>query len=160
MIIQRHNEVRDAFGDLSALVWKQVRHEPVVKEADNGIGPQALIADLAVRGVWMPQVEALFDIRVIDTNAKSYSSLTPGAVLARAEKEKKEKYSSACEQRRAVFTPLCVSVDGMFGRETNHFLRRLGERLSVKWEMSVAQVMGWVRARLSFAILQAAILCL
>ena len=31
--------------------------------------------------------------------------------------------------------------------------------LSVKWEMDYGTVMGWVRARLSFAILRATLLC-
>ena len=108
----------------------------------------------------MPQVEALFDIRVVDTDAKSYVNSAPFDVLTRAEKEKKAKYTLACEERRAVFTPLCILVDGMLGRETNHFLRRLGERLSVKWERSYSQVMEWVRARISFDVLRATILCL
>ena len=32
LVIQRHNEIRDAFGDFAALVWNQVKKEPVVKE--------------------------------------------------------------------------------------------------------------------------------
>ena len=49
LVTRRHNEVRDAFGDLSSLVWDSVHREPVVQEACDGRG--ALIADLAVRGV-------------------------------------------------------------------------------------------------------------
>ena len=37
----------------------QVSREPVVREPDTN---PILIADLAVRGVWTPQTEALFDI--------------------------------------------------------------------------------------------------
>ena len=33
LVIQRHNEIRDTFGDLSALVWGQVCREPVVRES-------------------------------------------------------------------------------------------------------------------------------
>ena len=55
LVIQRHNEVRDAFGDLGALVWHQVKREPIVKEANDACGSQALIADLAIRGVWETQ---------------------------------------------------------------------------------------------------------
>ena len=33
LIIQRHNEIRDAIGDLAALVWGSVRHEPIVQDA-------------------------------------------------------------------------------------------------------------------------------
>ena len=54
LVIQRHSEVCDAIGDLSALVWTQVKREPVVGEADTVSGTQALIDGLAVQGVWMP----------------------------------------------------------------------------------------------------------
>ena len=33
LIIQRHNEVWDAVGDLAALVWGRVVSEPVVRDA-------------------------------------------------------------------------------------------------------------------------------
>ena len=39
------------------------------------------------------------------------------AVFNSAEHEKKRKYSMACQGKRATFTPLCVSVDGMMGRK-------------------------------------------
>ena len=47
LIIQGHNEIRDAIGDLAALVWGQVLSEPVVKDALEDC--DALIADLGVR---------------------------------------------------------------------------------------------------------------
>ena len=50
---------------LADVAWGQVVKEPIVREAT--ISTPALITDLAVRGVWTPQTEALFDIRVIDT---------------------------------------------------------------------------------------------
>ena len=157
---QRHNEVREAIGDLSALTWNQIKREPVIREADPQEDVPALRADLAVRGVWFSQTEALFDIRVVDTDAQSYVNRSPKEVLGTAEKDKKAKYSVACEERRALFTPLCFSVDGLMGTEAEVFLKRLGDRLAVKWEKSYSEVMGWVRARLSFAILRASILCL
>ena len=73
LIIQRHNEVRDAVGDLAALVWGRVVSEPVVRDAS--VDGDALIADLGVRGVWEPQAMALFDIRVVDTDARSFLSV-------------------------------------------------------------------------------------
>ena len=57
-----------------------------MREADEARGISALIADLGVRGVWQPQVEALFDIRVIDTDAQSHAHCSLNAA---AEKEKK-----------------------------------------------------------------------
>ena len=68
LIVRRHNEVRDAVGDLANIAWSSVKREPVVKEPNDEDGSPALVADLAVRGVWVPQTEALFGIRVIDTD--------------------------------------------------------------------------------------------
>ena len=49
MVTCRHNEVRNAFGDLSSLVLDPVHREQIVcKASDDG---SALKVDLAVRGV-------------------------------------------------------------------------------------------------------------
>ena len=77
---------------------------------------------MCVRGVWEAQTEALFDIRVIDTDARSYCTRSPKDVLGTAEGEKKRKYLQACQDRRATFTLLCVSVDGMLGSEAEFLL--------------------------------------
>ena len=89
---------------------------------DGSAGANTLIADLCVRGVWEAQTEALFDIRVMDTNAWLYCTRSPKDVLGTAEGEKKCKYLQACQDRRATFSPLCVSVDGMLGCEAEILL--------------------------------------
>ena len=108
----------------------------------------------------MPQSEALFDVRIIDTDARSYCNCSPLDVLSTAEAEKKRKYHQACTDRRAQFTPLCVSVDGMMGKEASIFVKRLAERLSLKWNQNYSAILFWIRTRLTFAILRATILCL
>lgn len=58
MVTQRHNEVRDALGDIAALAYyKEATREPVVREADEARSISALVADLGVRGVWQPQTD-------------------------------------------------------------------------------------------------------
>ena len=47
LVTQCHNEVRDALGDLAAIVYKDVVREPIVQEADDSSGRPALIADSA-----------------------------------------------------------------------------------------------------------------
>ena len=64
---------------------------------------------------------ALLDVRVVDTDAQSYTNRLVSAVLSSAELEKKNKYTAAAESRRASFTPFVVSVDGVFGREATCF---------------------------------------
>ena len=160
LVGRRHNEVRDAVGDLASLAWGQVTREPVICES-SPVDPSSvtLIDDLQVRGVWQPQVDVLFDVRVVDTDAPSYHGRSPQAVLGSAEAEKKCKYLEACLARHAGFTPLCFSIDGMLRSEADCFLRRLADRLSAKWERSYSAVVGWVRSRLSFAVLRATMLC-
>ena len=103
-------------------------------------------ADLAVQGVWQPQCDALFDIRVVDTDAPSYRSRTPPDVLRTAEMDKKRKYLQACQDRRAAFTPLCVSVDGLLGKEADFFIHQLCDFLCAKWVRPFSLVMNWIRA--------------
>ena len=38
LITQRHNEVRDALGDIAALTYKEVVREPVVRETGETSG--------------------------------------------------------------------------------------------------------------------------
>ena len=84
LVVQCHNEIRDAIGDLAALVWGQVRCKTVVVEAGISIIHESHIADLCVYGVQLPQAEVLYDIRVIDTDAQSYLRHTPSRVLLNA----------------------------------------------------------------------------
>ena len=103
----------------------------------------------------MPQAEALFNI--------TPSHTVPNLLLMSfpvLRKTKRKIYLEACSDRRAMFTPLCTSVDGLLGREANVFVKRIAERLSYKWNTNYGQVLGWIRTHLSFSILRATVLCL
>ena len=56
-------------------------------------------------GVWQPQATALFDVRVVDSDANSYLHRDVGAVLSSIENTKKQKCSQAAETINASFTP-------------------------------------------------------
>ena len=60
------------------------------------------------------------------------------------------EFMLACEERRALFTPLRYLVDGVSGRKAEVFLKRIGKRLALKWDKSYSEVMGWLRARIHF----------
>ena len=98
---------------MASILWKDIKKEPVIREADIITGSPALVADLFARGVWDRQSAASFDIRVTDTDAPSYLNRNPMSILVSAENEKKSKYSTACEERHISFTPLVTSVDGV-----------------------------------------------
>ena len=140
---------------MAALVWPQIIREPVVREGDPG-----LRLDLGIQGVWQPQVEALFDIRVIDTDAPSYRRWSPISVLDSGAVEKKRVYCSVVEDRRGNFTPFVLSVDGLLQREASHFVKRLSASLASRWEKPFSDVLTFVRSRLLFASVRSASMCL
>ena len=155
-IIQRHNEIRDVTGQLASMAYPHVTREPVVREAGTGDSIEnGLICDLAVRGVWQPQTEALFDFRVCNTDAQSYAKRPVIAVFDSIAKGKKAKHRQACWERRADFTPFIVSTDGVIQREGQHFLKRLASRLSDKWSKQYSETMNFARTQLSLEILRA-----
>ena len=160
LIIRRHNEIRDYLGDLAALVWPQVIREPVVQEGDPASNDPGLCLDLGIQGVWQPQVEALFDICVIDTDAPSYRQRSPISVLDSGAVEKKRVYRSAVEDRRGNFTPFVLSVDGLLQREASHFVKRLSASLASRLEKPFSDVLTFVRSRLLFASVSSASMCL
>ena len=82
---------------------------------------ETLVADFSARGVWQPQATALFDVRVIDTDAPSYINKTPVNVLKIAEREKKQKYGRACEARIGL---LVIDPFPLITREQKHGLKR------------------------------------
>ena len=95
---------------MAALIWPQVIREPVVWEGtDPASDDPGLRLDLGIRGVWQPQVEALFDIRVIDTDAPSYWRRSPVSILDSGAVEKKSLSFSGGGQKRKLYTFRVVS---------------------------------------------------
>ena len=81
-------------------------------------------------------------------------------MLSSAEHMKKMKYVDAVEARLATFAPFVVSGDGVLGHEARVFVNCLGDSIADMWKKSHSEVMGRVRAKMSFAILRATNLCL
>ena len=93
--------------------------------------------------VWQCQVEALFDIKVIDTDAP-HRNCSPEAILETGAKEKKRVYEQAVVKRKGNFTPIVLSVlsvDGLLHREAKHFLKRIAANLAHKWEKTYSQTL-------------------
>ena len=120
-----------------------------------------LRGDLAVHGFWTRGTTAIFDVRVTDTDVPSNRNTTPKKVLLRHEKEKKDKYGTLlCKAKRRTFTPLVFSVDGMQGVEATAASRQLASSLAAKWKRSYSELCGFVRSRLSIALVRSASRCL
>ena len=58
------------------------------------------------------------------------------------------------------FTPLVLSATGGMSHEANVFYKRLAALLSDKWKDPYAEILGWIRCKLSFCLLRSAIQCI
>ena len=105
-------------------------------------------------------MEALFDIKVIDTDTPSHLHRTPESILDSGAPEKKKLYTKAVEDRRGTFTTFVTYVDGLLHREAEHFLKHVATSIAVKWDKSYSETCAFVRARLLFALVRASSLCL
>ena len=166
----RHDDVKAEWGHLCSLALKRgaIADEPLIHDGQDSAPARqpgeetapALRGDVAARGFWKRGQLAIFDVRVCDTDARSYRASPPATVLERQERDKKALYLAPCQERRQAFTPLVFSVDGLRGAEAVGACRRLAAILAGRWRKPYSEVCGYVRSRLSIALARAASHCL
>ena len=167
----RHDDVRDEAGALAAMALtnSKVSYEPTIyygrgvtagqqthttHTQRNALGDEAR-GDVKIHGLWEKGSDCILDIRITDTDAKSYQSYSSRKVLERAAKEKKDKYLEACLERRRSFAPLVYSVDGMACKEAKAFEKRVASLLASKWDRQYSEMVGFVRGRMALSVIRA-----
>ena len=165
LVIQRHNEIRDLQAELLDMVCHDVQVEPALQPitgeelaSRTNQAPEARL-NVYCRGFWERQRAAFFDTRVCHPNADSYRDLSPKQIYRIHENEKKRKYNSR-EREQGTFTTLVFTTTGEIADECLRYHSRLAEKLSAKTQEIHATTISWVRAKVSFAILRSALLCL
>jgi hypothetical protein len=116
--------------------------------------------DILLLGFWTCGTDCIVDVRVTNTDAKSYRHRDPVKVIAMQEKEKKGEVPRTLSQQQRHFTPFVCSTNGLLGREAETLAKRLVAKLSNKWQMTYAQVCRCVKAQLSIAIVHKTHMCL
>ena len=111
-------------------------------------------ADISCYGFFTRGKDCLFDIRITNTDARSYRNKCPSKVIADQEKEKKDKYLDTCHELRKDFVPLVYSVDGMAGKEARAAEKRLASALAKKWKRPYSQMVQYVKMRMNIAIVR------
>lgn len=167
-IIMRHNEIRDITAKLLTEVCHSVATEPPLQPLSGEsfsyrsaiVGAEARL-DIKAHGFWNSTQDAFFDVRVFHPNAPSYRSKDITALYKQHESAKRREYNQRVRDiEHGVFTPLIFTTTGSMGRQGTTFYKRLADLLSRKQGTPYSVVMGWLRCRLSFAILRSAIMCL
>ena len=167
LIIRRHNEIRDLEAEMLRMLCTDVEKEPVLQEITGeelnrgaNKAPDARL-DVHALGFWDRQQSAFFDVRVCHPNADSYRELSPKQIFQLHENEKKRQYSRrVLEVEQGTFTPLVFTSTGGMADECKRFHSRLTELLGLKKGDDYATTISWIRAKVSFAILRSALLCL
>ena len=166
--ILRHNEIRELTAKMLSEVCHSVATEPPLQPLSGEsfsyrsaiVGAEARL-DIKARGFWNLAQDAYFDVRVFHPNAPCYRSRDLASVCKQHESAKKREYNQRIQNvEHGVFTPLVFTTTGSMGREGTTFYKRLADMLSHKQEKPYSVVMGWLRCRLSFAILRSSIMCL
>ena len=171
-MITRHNEVADKIIHLTqkALTPSAVRDKPFIncraKETKDANDTNSIIntnndrGDILIRGFWSRGTRCVVDVRVIETDAKTYQSRDIIKVLASQEKCKKAQYLEPCLHHRPNFTPFVVLTGGLMGLEAKYFTKQLAAILAERWNRPYSQVCGCVKARLNIDIVRATHLCI
>ena len=102
----------------------------------------------------------MFDIQIVNLDAGSYLRMMQEKGPANTEKENKNLYLQDYMERRSNFTPMVYSADVIPIVEALAKQKRLTALLSYKLKQEYSEICGFVRARISLAILMSNILIL
>ena len=156
-------------GELLDETCSNVCLEPILKPIDGEQLRRATNTaddarlDIKAGGFWSANRYecAYFDIRVFYPQVRSYRHRTLEQLYRSHGQDKRRDYEDRVRNvERGTFTPLVFSATGGAGPAATTFLKRLADKVAEKRNSSYAHTVGWLRCRLSFALLRASLLCL
>jgi hypothetical protein len=163
-VIMRHNNVRDFEANLLSQVCTDVEKEPPLQpisgEIITGAREDGARPDVRARGFWRPAQNAFFDVRLTNVNSPSQRHLTTEQVFAKHEAEKKRTYNDRIMSvEHGTFTPLVFALNGVMSPECEKYHQHLASRIAEKTQQRYSAVMNMIRAKLSFMVLRACLMC-
>ena len=104
---------------------------------------------------------SFFDVVVFNPGHGAPSNHLFRSAYRRHEKEKRRQYEQCVHDvEHGHFTPLVFTTTGGMGDVAAQVYKRLVSLLSKKNDLSYGETMGWIRCRLSFALVRSAIMCI
>ena len=117
-------------------------------------------SDIKCCGFWSKLRQAYFDVKVVSPFARSNAHLEPAQLFKMAERAKIREYKERIlNVEHADFNPLVFTCSGGMAPQCHLVIKRLAEKLSQKQNLQLSVVSGWLRCRLSFALLRTTLLC-
>ena len=178
-----HNNLRDRFADLIGKAFNpsHVRNNPLIFVYFSVKRPKAkparskvttvpaatpLLEDTEYKGdilicdLWHNGTDNVYDMSVVNTDAKSHSTKIPENFLQDVEREKKKMYQEACLQQRRHSSPFIASVNGILGVEARATLERIASCLAKKWRKPYSRTYGYVKSRVNITLVRRAHRCI
>ena len=164
----QHSEVRDTIAQcMRESGLTAVETEPVLQEltgesfnyksANKEIEARS---DIKCTGFWNNMRQAFFDVKVVSPFARSNVGLSPAKLYQKAETAKQREYSERIRNvEHGDFNPLVFTCAGGLAPQSHMVMKKLAERLSKKQNTALSIVSGWLRCKLSFALLRTTLLC-
>ena len=165
----RHNELRDLFAELLKETSTNVSTEPELQplsgevfQAASAVVIDGARLDIKASGFWASRHEVdFFDVRVFNPLAPSYQHQSGDQTYANHERQKMLAYRERVRRvEHGTLTPLVFTCTGGAGPSGTYFIKRLASKISDHRDMPYSQAVGWLRCRVSFALLRSAIVCL
>ena len=182
LVMVRHNELRDRVADLNGKTFtpSHVRNDPLIYQGcavkrtkskparPSGITntedtpPEATEQkeDLLLQELWHNGTDSVQEMRVVNTDAKSYWEKSPEKCLEKAEKINKKMYLEACLQQCRNLPPFVASVGGLLGVEATATMKRISSHLASKWRQSYSKTCGYFMSRIATTLVRAIHWCI
>jgi hypothetical protein len=164
----QHNEVRDVMAKIMKEAgFSGVETEPALQrlhgehfERKSANTQDDARSDIKCTGFWRHMRSAYFDVKVISPFAKSYVRLSSANLYKLAENAKLREYGERIRNvEHADFNPLVFTTAGGMAPQCHLVIKRLATTLSERQGLPNSVVAGWLRCRLSFALLRTTLLC-
>ena len=111
--------------------------------------------DISAAGFWTRGQQAFFDTRIFNSFALKHSRQNLAKAYKSNEAEKKHSYNQRIiEVEYGTFTPLVLSANGGMGREFQHFVSTLAEKIATKRNLPASEVTNWIRTKICFALIR------
>ena len=128
--------------------------------SNNNTSEEARL-DVSARGFWQRGQRAFFDVRVFNPYAQRHLNQTLENSFLSNEREKKKAYNKrVIDVEHGCFTPLVFTPYGACGREADRCISELSHVIAKKRDICQSMVTNWLRTKICFALVKAAVLCL
>ena len=112
-------------------------------------------------GFWSRMRRAFFDVTAFSPFARSNRGQSLAKLFKENELRKNREYKQRILQvEHGDFNPLVFATSGGMGPQATAVVKRLGKHLAEKQNLEPSVVMGWLRCRLSFALLRSTLVLL